>query len=285
MELSKVRIGTSGYQFPDWSGTVYPKKLKKKDTLSYYAKALEFDTVELNYTYYTLPSAKTSLAMLDRVPEGFEFVLRSHKDMTHDIWEDEKERVFKENEAVFKKFYEGIGPFIENNALGCVLLQFPYMFFPTRQTYDYLSLCKERLPGIEIVVEFRNKAWLRESAFSFLRENGMGYCIVDEPRLSRLHPFYPIATSGIGYLRLHGRNPNWFHTSKDERYDYFYSEDELDELISQIKEVVSKTNKMYIFFNNCPKGQALRNAIMLKKVMGIIKELNPAQRFAMGWKD
>jgi len=165
MELYKLRIGTSGYQSPDWSGTVYPKKLKKKDTLSYYAKALEFDTVELNYTYYTLSSAKTSLAMLDRVPEGFEFVLRSHKDMTHDIWENEKERILKENEAVFKKFYE------------------------------------------------------------------------------------------------------------------------LDELISQIKEVVSKTNKMYIFFNNCPKGQALRNAIMLKKVMGIIKELNPAQEFAMGWKD
>jgi len=86
-ELSKYRIGTSGYQFPDWFGTVYPPNLRQRNVLEYYANTLGLDTVEVNYTYYRLPSPRTSEAMARKVPDDFKFVVPSFSGMTHDIWE------------------------------------------------------------------------------------------------------------------------------------------------------------------------------------------------------
>lgn len=277
---TKIKVGTSGYQFEDWFGTVYPSKLKQRDVLEYYASVLGMDTVELNYTYYSLPSPRTSEAMAKKVPEGFDFAVRSHASMTHDIWEGNK-RALKDTSEAFGRFVQGILPLKDAGKLGPVLLQFPYGFWPNPTTYDYLRLCRERLEGFDVVVEFRNRAWHRESAYRLLKELGMGYCIVDEPNIKGLLPFVPVATSGTGYVRLHGRNPNWFGSSKDDRYDYFYSDEELDEILERVKGVVRETNRTYFYFNNCPRGQALINAIAFKKIAGLLERLNEAQRFAL----
>ena len=280
-EVKKYRIGTSGYQFPDWFGTVYPPNLRQRNVLEYYANSLGLDTVEVNYTYYRLPSPRTSEAMARKVPEDFEFVVRSFSGMTHDIWEGTDRKTFKDATEVFDQFVQGILPFKEAGKLGPVLLQFPYSFWPNRVTYDYLKWCREKLHNFNVVVEFRNRAWNRPSAFRLLRELGMGYCIVDEPRLNGLHPFVPVATSKTGYVRFHGRNPKWFDSSKDDRYDYLYSEEELDEIIDAVKDVVRETNRTYFFFNNCPRGQALINALVFKRLVGLLEELNAAQEFAL----
>lgn len=279
LDLSRIKVGTSGYQFDDWFGTIYPPKLNPKDVLEYYATALGMDTVELNYTYYRLPSAFTSEAMARKVPDGFEFAVRSYSGMTHEIWDEH--RNIKDTSEVFRQFIEGIIPLRESGKLGPVLLQFPYGFWPNRQTYDYLRRCREMLEGFDVVVEFRNSAWMRPSAFELLRELGFGYCMVDEPQIKGLLPLVPKATSSTAYLRFHGRNPNWFRASKDERYDYFYSEGELDEVLKKVKDVVKGAVKTYVYFNNCPRGQALQNALMFKRILGILESFNAAQSFAL----
>ena len=95
----------------------------------------------------------------------------------------------------------------------------------------------------------------------------MGYCIVDEPKLPQLMPFNPEATSPIGYFRFHGRNPNWFNVPASVRYDYLYGEEELREFIFPIKMIASKTEKVFVFFNNCHAGSAVKNATMLIRLL------------------
>ena len=158
-------IGTSGYQFEDWFGTVYPPALRQRDVLEYYSRVLGFDTVEINYTYYRLPSARTSEAMVKKVPDNFKFAVRSYAGMTHDIWETADKKRIRDTAQVFDEFVKGVMPLREAGKLGPILLQFPYSFWPNRATFDYLRFCREKLINFDVVVEFRNQAWSRYSTF------------------------------------------------------------------------------------------------------------------------
>ncbi|MEO0085670.1 MAG: DUF72 domain-containing protein [candidate division WOR-3 bacterium] len=277
-ELSGLRIGTSGFSFADWVGPVYPAGLPKTKMLEYYESVLGFDAVELNFTYYTMPVARTLEAMLRRTGKGFSFVVRTHKEMTHEIWQDEKRTVLKDTAAAFAQFREGIRPLVESTRLGCVLVQLPVYFVPTPQNVDYLRQMPERLPGVRLVVEFRNRAWLRAESFRLLEECGLGYCVVDEPKLARLVPFEPRRTSGIAYFRFHGRNRNWFRASREERYDYLYTLAELEEFIAPVRAVSAGAEATFLFFNNCHAGSAARNALLMKQMLGLVAKLSSEQQ-------
>lgn len=237
-----LRVGTSGYSFADWKGPVYPPTISNRDMLTYYARELKFNTVEINYTYYRQPSVRTLSAMLAKVPEDFDFTIKAYREMTHDIF-DEKWHI-KDHPQAFKIYREEITPLVERDGLGCVLVQFPTAFFPKPENRDYILTCKERLSDIPLVIEFRHKAWARESTFQFLEENGFGYCCVDEPQLPKLVPFLPRITSPIAYFRFHGRNTNWFNVPASERYNYLYADKELKEFVPAIKSLPNKKQKV-----------------------------------------
>ncbi|MDY7033904.1 MAG: DUF72 domain-containing protein [Thermodesulfobacteriota bacterium] len=274
---SKIRVGTSGFQFKDWKGKVYPSKIKDRDMLLFYEKELGFDVLEVNYTYYRLPEQKTSAGMVEKTSDTFEFVVRSNIEMTHEIWEDDTRKQIKDNTEIFVRFKEGLRPMTESGKLGCVLIQFPSFFWPKKDNFNYLRMCHEMLHEIPIVIEFRNKAWVRESTFHFLEDNHIGYCVVDEPQLPRLMPFIPKSTSDIAYIRLHGRNTNWFNTSKDERYNYLYSEEELHFFLPHAESISKDKARTFVFFNNCHGGFAVRNGLMMKKMLGIIESYTSRQ--------
>ena len=261
-----IRIGTSGFQFEDWKGSVYPPDITEPAMLSYYEKHLGFDTVEINFTYYRLPSPKAMEGMAKKTSDGFEFSVRSNKEMTHEIWEDNKRLRLKENARVFALFREGLKPLIQTKKLGCVLMQFPYFFWPHKENYGYILRCKEYLNGLPLIIEFRNKNWAQEDTFQFLKDNQLGFCVVDEPKLPQLMPYIPKATGPIGYFRFHGRNLSWFKASREERYNYLYSEDELKSFLPSIHRIVHATEKAYIYFNNCHAGNAVKNALLLKQL-------------------
>ena len=261
-----IKIGTSGFSFPDWKGPVYPAGIRERDMLPFYEKELGFNVLEVNFTYYTLPSQKTMAGMAQKTSEGFEFVVKSFKGMTHDIWDKKTGRRIDHRET-FMKFKHGLVPLIEERKLTCVLAQFPYGFFPGRENSSYLEEFKEEMGDISLVLEFRNRAWFREETFQFLEKKGMGFCIVDEPNLPQLMPYQPRTTSEIGYFRFHGRNPNWFNVPMKVRYDYLYSEKELEEFVPGIKEISKRTAKTLIFFNNCYSGSAAKNAAQMAKLL------------------
>jgi uncharacterized protein YecE (DUF72 family) len=261
-----IKIGTSGFSFPDWKGTVYPVGIRDKEMLSFYEKELGFNALEVNFTYYTLPSQKSFAAMSQKTSQDFEFVVKSFKGMTHEIW-DKKTGTRIDNQETFKKFKYSLVPLIEEKKLSCVLAQFPYGFFPNRENSSYLRRFKDEMGDIPLVLEFRNKAWLKEETFQSLEKNGVGFCVVDEPNLPQLMPYHPRATSEIGYFRFHGRNPNWFNVPTKVRYDYLYSETELREFLPGIEDISKRTAKTLIFFNNCYSGSAAKNAAQMARLL------------------
>ena len=253
--MSETLIGTSGYYYDDWKGLFYPDNMAKKDYLKYYSE--HFHTLELNYTYYRLPDIKQSQSMIARTGPDMTFAVKAHREMTHKITENSIS-------SITPRFLDGIGPFIDNNCLGSILLQFPQSFHYNDNNRIYLKRLIQYLLPAPLSVEFRNKNWLKESVYRNLSDLNTGFVCVDEPELPSLIPKIKIVTSDTGYIRFHGRNRDkWYGTDSRSRYDYLYSEQELREWLPFIKDMMEKTKRLFIFFNNHAKSQAVTNAGML----------------------
>jgi len=261
-----IRIGTSGFSFDDWKGTVYPQGLKKNDWLAFYEKELGFKALEVNFTYYALASQKSFEGMSRKTSDDFEFVVKAHRDMTHNI-RDRATKKIVDTGSVCEKFIFSLEPLMRDKKLSCVLMQFPFSFHCSRDNVEYLRRIRDLAAGIPVVVEFRNRAWLREETFSFLREHDMGYCAVDEPRLKGLVPFVSETTSSIGYLRLHGRNKKWFDSPMSVRYNYCYTDEELKGFVGPVRTMDGRVRKMLVFFNNCHAGHAAKNAVRMAHML------------------
>ncbi len=259
-----IMVGTSGFSYADWRGPFYPEGLAERDMLAYYAA--RFPVVELNFSYYRMPSARTLGAMVTRTPEGFEFAVKAHQSMTHDFSSGPEGR-----RTAFAEFRAALRPLEDAGRLGCVLFQFPWKHHPGPDTVAYLAEIRERYPDVPVVVEFRNAEWDRPQTYEVLRRHNLGYCCVDEPRLRGLMPRQSLTTSDLGYVRFHGRNAaKWYaHKEAWERYDYLYSREELEEWVPRIREMAAKATKTYVLYNNCHAGQAARNAQMMLDLLGL----------------
>jgi uncharacterized protein YecE (DUF72 family) len=256
-----ILIGTSGFSYDDWIGPFYPKTLTKQDFLTFYSQ--HFRACELNFSYYRVPTAKSLEQMAEKSGGRVEFAVKANQEMTH---------VREDNAKVFEAFNYALVPLIDRKLLGCVLAQFPYSFHNTQENRAYLKRFKEQMGEILVVVEFRNRKWINEAMFKLLRELDCGFCCVDEPPLKGLLPPVAVATSDIGYVRFHGRNREkwWEHDDPAERYDYLYSEGELQEWLPKIQVLERSTKKVYIFTNNHRKGKAVQNAKQLSLMLDLI---------------
>ncbi len=234
--------------------------------LPFYEKELGFNALEVNFTYYSLPSQKSFMAMSQKTSKEFEFAVKAFKGMTHEIRDKGTGKIVN-NQEIFERFRYSLDPLISEGKLSCVLGQFPFGFFPNRENLDYLERFKNEMADIPLVFEFRNQTWLKEQTFQFLEKKNVGCCIVDEPKLLKLMPYLPRVTSEIGYFRFHGRNPNWFNVPVKVRYDYLYSEAELKEFVPDIQQISQKTAKTLVFFNNCYSGSAAKNAAQMVKLL------------------
>ncbi len=253
-----VYFGTSGFSYSDWVGNFYPVGLPKREWLVYYAR--EFDTCEVNSTFYALPKPGILKAMVDKTGVGFLFSIKANQEMTHQR---------EDNEPVFRAFGQVLEPVISSGKLGCILAQFPYSFHFNQRNRDYLELFRERLGELPVVIEFRNARWLEAEVFDWLRGHGFGFCCVDEPRLPNLLPPLAEATSKIGYVRFHGRNSQkwWRHERAYERYDYSYSPSELSEWLPKIQKLNSVAEKTFVFANNHWRGQAVSTIRQLRVML------------------
>lgn len=253
-----IYIGTSGYSYDDWVGPYYPAELPKTDWLAFYAR--EFQACEINFTFYRLPEARILAAMADKTPQGFLFTVKATQELTHKR---------EDNVDLFPKFVRALRPLIETDKFGCVLAQFPYSFYPSKESRDYLKAFRDAMAGLPVVVEFRNARWLTAETFAFLEENELGFCCVDEPRLKGLIPPIAEATSRIGYVRFHGRNAKkwWRYDEPWERYDYTYSREELEEWVPKIRDLEAKAEKTFLFANNHWRAQAVDTARQLRLLL------------------
>lgn len=259
-----IMVGTSGFSYTDWRGAFYPDGLAEREMLAYYAT--RFPVVELNFSYYQMPNAKTLEAMAARTPAGFEFAIKAHQSMTHELDADPGAR-----KAAFDEFRAACEPLEASGRLGCVLFQFPWKYRPGDEAKAYLGEIRDRYSDLPLVVEFRNSEWDRPETYDLLGRLGLGYCCVDEPRLKGLLPRQSLVTSPLGYVRFHGRNAAKWYSHKEawERYDYLYSREELEEWVPRVKRMEGETSKTYVLYNNCHAGQAARNAQMMLDLLGL----------------
>jgi uncharacterized protein YecE (DUF72 family) len=228
--------------------------------LAYYAR--EFPFVELNFSFYRLPTRRTFGGLLQKVPGNFLFTVKAYQSLTHG-----------RGEAVAGdagKFLHGLVPLIEEGRLGAVLLQFPYSFPNTGENRAYLARLKELLPGMPLVVEFRHRSWQQEPVWDLLRSLAMGYTCVDEPGLKGLPGGVARCTAPVAYVRFHGRNAArwWRHEEAYERYDYMYSEKELEEWLPRLGELARQAVRLFVAFNNHYQAQAVMSARMLRQLLG-----------------
>jgi len=253
-------IGCSGYSYEDWKGPFYPADLPSSRMLEFYAR--RFKAVELNFSYYRMPTARTTASMVRRTPKDFLFTIKAHGDFTHKL-----ERSL-ENVAEFR---DGASPLVDGGRLGALLFQFPYAFRNTPESRDYMRTLWDDFRPWPMVVEFRHRSWMTEEVFDLLREEGIGFCCVDEPNLPGLPPTVVEATSGVAYVRFHGRNKKdwWNQESRYARYDYAYTEDELKEWVDRIHALAGRATTTFVFFNNHVNGQAPMNTEMLMGLLGL----------------
>ena len=258
--MSEIIVGTSGFSYPDWKASFYPEGMGQENLLGYYSS--QFKAVELNFTYYRMPDVMQSKRMVEKSGGTLEFVIKANRQMTHEIQEDSLTKVVP-------LFLDGISPFIEAGQLGALLLQFPQSFHYTPENRIYLKSLIERLRPLNVSVEFRQREWLKDSVYQSLHDLGTGFVCVDEPDLPSLIPPVINSTSNLGYIRFHGRNKaKWYSGDSRTRYDYLYSEEELKDWISKIRKIAERTDKLYAFFNNHAKAQAVTNAKMLINLLG-----------------
>ena len=249
-----VYIGTSGYSYSDWVGPVYPVGTDRSQFLRKYS--FMFPVVELNFSYYRQPDSALLERMADTTSDSFRFSIKGHKSITHiisDEWKSES-----------KRFKEGVAALADRNRLASILLQFPFSFHYTEQNRVYLARLCDSLSPLPISVEFRNVEWHSERVIAAMRARNIGYAATDYPDLDGLPPAIAEATSDVGYIRFHGRNrENWWTGDNASRYDYLYSDDEIDEWIERIRRIASQTRTLIAVFNNHWRGQAVQNAVML----------------------
>ncbi len=271
--LSKVFVGTSGYYFRDWIGTVYPEGLRKtSDYFKYYIEKLGFRTVELNFTFYRMPDVEQMRRFSDISPEDFVFSIKANRIFTHKPFiktlnKDEKENLRFEIKRGIEDFKSAISPVYEKGKLSVILFQFPLRFSPDSKNFNYLSYIRKNFSDYNIAFEFRNELWASSKYIEFLRELKASWVIADLPKVEKLLPFIPVLTHTISYVRLHGRNCNWYKAGASLRYDYNYSDDELENITNSLINIFRGSEKVYIYFNNCHNGQAALNAIRFREIL------------------
>lgn len=256
--MADIRVGTSGFSYDDWRGFFYPEDIKKGDMLRYYAE--RFSAVEVNSSFYAIPSPSTFARMSEKTPGQFEFAVKAHKDLTHSADVDPE---------VFKRFVRAVEPLIDTGKLGCILAQYPWSFRKQKSSEDRVRQLREGFGELPVVVEFRNVGWVGEDTYELLREHRLGFCCVDEPRLKGLMPREAVVTAPVGYARFHGRNTEkwWQHDEAWERYNYLYSPEELAEWVPKVRSIASATEKAYLFFNNHYQGKAAQNALAFAEML------------------
>lgn len=255
-----IYFGVAGWSYPDWEGIVYPDDKKRGfDPLIYLSHY--FDTIELNNTFYRIPTAKMTESWAKRVRENKNFRF------TAKLWQGFTHKKEDAGDAEVKQYLEAIEPLRSEDRLGTLLIQFPISFRHVPENRERLKWITDSFHKLPLTVEFRHRDWVTPETLDWLRKHKIGFCNVDEPMFRQMLKPTEIVTGPVAYVRLHGRNyEKWFDkkANRDDRYDYLYSEKELDEWVPRIKEMASKSGGVYVVGNNHFRGQAPANILQLK---------------------
>jgi uncharacterized protein YecE (DUF72 family) len=263
MTDKKVLIGTSGWGYDEWVGPFYPKGLRKEDYLLYYSEI--FYTNEINTTFYNIPPRGVVDNWVSKTPRDFIFSAKLPQSITHehkldiDLCLDD-----------LNYFLSVMAPLIESRKLLAFLIQLP-PYFKKDEHFGNLREFITNWPGdhrndnYSLVIEFRDKSWMNDEVFQYLANKALTYCAVIEPLLP---PRMDVTNPAFSYIRFHGYGKKiWF--------DYCFTEEEIKRWVQPIREVIQKSDRVGIYFNNHFSGYAAKNSLMLMKELSIQPKISP----------
>jgi uncharacterized protein YecE (DUF72 family) len=203
--VKSVRIGCAGWAYREWRGEFYPEKMPQREWLAHYSGA--FETVEVNSTFYRLPSAETVQGWIEQTPPGFRFAVKASRYITHI-------KRLNSPEKYVERFLAGIEPLTEAGKLEAILWQLPPSF---RRNDERLAAALEairaRAPGRH-AIEFRHPSWFTADVYTLLRERDVALAIADDPEF----PFQERElTTSWTYIRFHrgGRGAGGAYSEKE----------------------------------------------------------------------
>ncbi len=260
-----IRFGPAGWDYPDWRGAVYPRKPPRGfDPLAYLAGF--FDAVEVNSTFYRPQRAEVARSWCSRTQGNprFKFTAKLWQRFTHDRGAYGAGEVKSAREALDALASEG--------RLGAVLLQFPWSFRRDEPALEWLRDLFGAFRGLPLVLEVRHASWNVPDTYRELMDRGVGFVNLDQPLFQ--HSIAPgaVATSPVGYVRVHGRNyKDWFRqgAGRDARYDYLYTAAELRPWAERTRTLADtpRVEDVYVVTNNHFQGKAVANAAMLASMV------------------
>lgn len=294
-----IRLGTAGWTDPTLTapGVFYPDDAKTPESrLRYYASRFPF--VEMDASYYALPTAKNAELWVERTPDDFVMDVKAYAPMTGHPTEiarlpkalraelpkeiAEKRRVYPHElpreivDEIWRLFREALDPLIAARKMGAVLLQYPRWHVPNTMGRDALLEARARLPDVDLAVEFRNARWLApksaDRVMRFLAEQNMAYVIVDEPQglASSVPPALHVPNANLAIVRMHGRRADQWEkrgASVADKYRYLYDKEQLAEWAERVAEVAKQAQNTRVVFNNCYGNYGTTNALELQSLL------------------
>jgi uncharacterized protein YecE (DUF72 family) len=208
-----------------------------------------------------MPERSQIASILARSQGSLVFSVKAHESLTHTIdpsnWQEQ-----------VQQFCYAIEPLATDGKLVAILLQFPYSFHYEVEQRRYLDKLLKALEAYPLAVEFRNQEWFNNRCIDSLRERKVCLVSLDMPPLKGLPPVLDVATAPFAYFRLHGRNgETWWGSDAAERYNYLYSEQELNSLVERIRLMLAHVQKVLVYFNNHRRGQAVQNGTQLLSLL------------------
>jgi uncharacterized protein YecE (DUF72 family) len=280
---SRIRIGTAGWSYKDWDGILYPPEVTRKKIHPVEFLARFFDVIEINTSFYghirpelgRLWSRKAAAVNPD-----FLFTAKLHRSFTHSplaVMEPTSAASIRPNDEDERLAREGLDSLAAEGKLGALLIQFPVSFKNTSLNREYLEQLLRQFIEYPLVVEVRHESWNNpETIGEFMRQN-VGFCNIDQPMLGRSLGPTEHVTSGVGYVRLHGRNyEHWFETgvqsgsdsdNRNDRYNYLYKLAELEKWKAKIETIARRAESTYVIANNHFQAKGAVNALELRRLL------------------
>jgi uncharacterized protein YecE (DUF72 family) len=291
-DLSRLglHVGTGGYHFADWPGRFYPPGAPAREWYPFYQ--LYFSFLELNHTFYQEPLVRHFVELERRSKPGMMFSIKVHKDITHKgIWDA------REGRSLMRRHAAAVGPLAEAGRFYSFLIQLDESVERGRKVLDYLleTASAAVSEGLDAHVEFRNRTWHQEAVLQSLKDAGIGICNTEIPGLPYAFPLKTYATTNKAYVRYCGLNlagwasegassrkgslerdgvssrdaesardaksPTERLRARNARYDYRYSQAELEARVRGQLQMLEKAGKVAVVFKNHVGGNAALNAL------------------------
>ncbi|MFH8294541.1 DUF72 domain-containing protein [Streptomyces sp. NPDC018059] len=280
--MSEILVGTCSWTdrallASGW----YPRGSKDAEgRLRHYAD--RFPVVEVDSTYYALPSDRNCRLWADRTPDGFRFdvkafsLLTGHPTRQAALPADLRgEPVGPELlDTVWQRFSTALEPLCAADRLGTLLFQFPPWLSPGPRAEKILAESARRAEGWPVAVEFRHPDWWREGerdrTTALLSDLGMAAVAVDTVQglPHSMPPVAPVSVERHAVVRFHGRSPAWGTGSKEDRFRHAYSTDELAEWLPRVRSMAERADEVHVLFNNCCADAAVRAAESMARLIG-----------------